>query len=61
MYLDTFKNQPVEELQNERTAVETHFIALATKYLKHENQIHSRFFMHGMAGGNFLFSVAVCG
>lgn len=61
MYLNTFKNQSMEELQNERTTVENHFLALATKCLKHENKMHSHFFMHGIAGGSFLFSLAVCG
>lgn len=55
MYLNTFKNQPVEELQNERTTVEKHFTALTTKYLKHKNQIHSCFFTHGMQEELFSF------
>lgn len=34
MCIYTFKYQPVEELQNERTAGEKHSVALSTKYLK---------------------------
>ena len=58
-YLNTFKYQPVEELQNENTAGEKDSIALAINYLKPENKIHPPFFMHDMAGGSFLFSPAV--